>query len=83
MSTIAKRYKYFLYSREQYTLRKNIENARNKDYVPGKVMNKGRWRDFTEICESPSNSYSDATVVAEGYIETIKYQPERTDWRAR
>lgn len=83
MSTIAKRYKYFFFSREQYEMRKNVEAGRNKEYVPGKVMNRGRWRDYTEICESPSSVYSDAVLVAEGYIENIKYQPERTDWRMR
>lgn len=83
MSNIAKRYKYFLFSREQFQMRKQVENSRNRDYVPGRVMNKGKWRDFTEICESPTNRFSDSVIVAEGYIENMEYQRESTDWRPR
>lgn len=83
MSTIAKRYKYFLFSREQYEMRQKLEFNRNKEYIPGKVMINGRWKDYTEICESPYNRYADSVLVAEGYIETMKYQKEKIDWRPR
>lgn len=61
METIKKRYRYFLYSQSQYKLRSEAELSLGKQYIPGRVLTKGRWKDFTEISTTPSNNkFADA-----------------------
>ena len=44
----------------------------------------GVYRDFTEISTSPSNSrYADGKLVAEGYLDELKYIMNRSEWRTR
>lgn len=79
-----KRYRYFLFSQEQYLLRSRMEESLGKTYIPGKVLSKGRWRDFTEISLTPSNNkYADAKIVAEGNLEDLKYKMNTSEWRRR
>lgn len=77
-------YKYFLYSRQQFLLRTEVEAKLGKTYIPGKVMYKGRWRDFTEISDTPTNNkFSDAKVITEGDLDKIQYQNATFEWKRR
>lgn len=78
-----KRYRYFLYSKEQHDMRTEVDRKLNKNFMPGKVLNKGRWIPYTEISTSPKNSYADCKIVAEGYLEDMKYQKHSSDWRVQ
>lgn len=77
-------YKYFLFSQQQYQLRKEVELNLGKNYVPGKVLKSGRWKDYTEISDSPSNNkFADAKVIAEGYLDNMQYKMASSTWRTR
>ena len=75
-------YRYFLYSDSQYRMRREIEATINKKFIPGKVLYKGKWKNFTEISSSPDNGFSDCKVVAEGYLGDMQYQDFRSEWGA-
>lgn len=75
-----KTYKYFLYSREQYQQRLEIEKSIGRVFNPGKVLSSGSWKPFTDISSLPSNSFADSKIVAEGYIEDIKYTNHNSQW---
>lgn len=86
MATVGseKRYRYFLFSQSQYQLRQETEEKLGKTYIPGRVLSRGRWRDFTEISTTPSNNkFADAKIVAEGYLENMKYEMNKSEWRRR
>ena len=86
MATVGteKRYRYFLFSQSQYQLRTETEETLGKTYIPGKVLSKGRWRNFTEISSTPSNNkYADAKIVAEGYLVNMEYVMNKSEWRRR
>lgn len=77
-------YKYFLYSQAQYQMRKEIELKLGKVYIPGKVVSNGRWKEYTEISDSPSNNkFADAKVVAQGYLDKVQYTNNTFEWRTR
>lgn len=76
----AKKYRYFLYSKTQHNLRSEVDRTINKIFTPGKVFSKGKWVTFTEISTVPSNKYADTKIVAEGYIEDMKYQNHTSVW---
>lgn len=78
-----KRYRYFLYSKSQHNMRSEIDKKINKIFTPGKVLNKGRWVQFTEISTKPTNSFADSKIVAEGYLEDMKYQNHTSVWGAQ
>jgi hypothetical protein len=78
-----KNYRYFLYSKSQLNLRQEVDRKINKTFSPGKVFNKGRWVDYTEISTTPKNSYADTKIVAEGYLEDMKYQNPTSIWGVR
>ena len=78
-----KRYRYFLYSKSQHTMRTEVDKKINKVFSPGKVFSKGRWVQYTEISLKPTNSYADTKVVAEGYLEDMKYQNPSSVWGAQ
>ena len=67
-------YKYFLYSASQYKARVQIEKNMKKQYIPGKVLINGQWKDYTEISNTPGNNrFSDSIIVAEGELEKMNY----------
>lgn len=73
---MAKQYRYFLYSRTQHQERTKIEATIGYRYIPGKIIKNGRWREFTEISASPnSTKYPDSTIIAEGYMDDLRYEP--------
>lgn len=67
------RYVYFLYSDQQYADRLTIEKTRGKVYVPGKVLTKSGYKQYTEISENATNNYGDCSIVDKGYLSTFKY----------
>lgn len=77
-------YKYFLFSQQQYQLRKEVELKIGRIYIPGKVVANGRWKDYTEISDSPTNNkFADAKVIAEGYLDRMEYKQSTFQWRTR
>ena len=78
-----KKYRYFLYSKSQHTMRTEVDKKINKVFSPGKVFNRGRWVQYTEISQVPKNSYADTKIVAEGYLEDMKYQNPTSIWGAQ
>lgn len=80
----AKRFRYFLYSRTQYTDRTKIESTIGMQYIPGRVLKNGKWREFTELSQEPkSTKYPDATVVTSGYLEDMKFEMEKRTRRSK
>ena len=75
-----KKYRYFLYSKSQHAMRTEVDKKINKVFSPGKVFSKGRWVQYTEISLTPTNSYADTKVVAEGNLEDMKYQYPTSVW---
>ena len=78
-----KKYRYFLYSKSQHAMRTEVDKKINKVFSPGKVFSKGKWVPYTEISLSSKNSYADTKVVAEGYLEDMKYQNPTSVWGAQ
>lgn len=84
METVnTKKYRYFLYSKSQHKMREEVDKKLNKVFTPGKVLNRGKWQLFTEISLTPSNSFADSKIIAEGYLEDIKYQSHTSTWRVQ
>lgn len=79
----ARKYRYFLYSKAQHNLRTEIDKKIKKVFTPGKVLTKGRWVQYTEISTKPENLYADTRVVAQGYLEDMKYQMPTSIWGAQ
>lgn len=79
-TTKTKRYRYFLYSKTQHKTRIEVDKKINKVFTPGKVLTRGKWVQYTEISTKTSNSYPDTKVVAEGYLEDMKYQSHSSVW---
>ena len=65
--------KYFLYSAEQYKLRKDIEAKMGKKFMVGHVIVNGIKKPFTELSSKPTSRYSDVKIVAEGDPTTMRY----------
>lgn len=81
VQTKKKKYRYFLYSSSQYKERLDIERNIGRTYVPGVVYYKGRKYDYTEIVDDVSKArYPDSKVVAEGYLEDLKYEKSKHNW---
>lgn len=77
-----KQYRYFLYSAEQETLRKKIEDGVGKVFVPGEVLVNGKWKHFTQMSTSPDNvMFADSKIVAKGYIDEMQYTECTTRWK--
>lgn len=81
--TTTKKYRYFLYSKDQLKLRTEVDKKINKVFIPGKVLTKGHWQEYTEISLKPTNSFADSRIVAEGYLEDMKYQNHTSIWGAQ
>ena len=79
----AKKYRYFLYSISQHNMRTEVDRNINRVFIPGKVLTRGQWVTFTEISTKPTNSFADTKIIAEGYLEDMKYQNHSSVWGAR
>ena len=66
--------RYFMFSASQMKLKKEIAEKLGRELVLGTVIIKGEAKQFTEIVKNPNSMrYSDAQIVAQGDIRTIKY----------
>lgn len=78
------RFRYFLYSQSQHKMRTEVEAKLNKEYTPGKVLVNGKWKLYTELSTSPQNiKFADATIVASGNLEDMRYTRSVSKWRIR
>ena len=78
---MAERYRYFLFSISQLKMRTEAEKTLGKQYIPGKVLVKGVWKDYTEISTSSfNNKFADSKVVAEVDIDTMTYRKNTSTW---
>lgn len=68
-------YKYFIYSKEQYKARTEIEKKIGKTFTPGTVMVKGERKKYTEVNTTGKSKYSDAKIIAEGEEERMNFLP--------
>lgn len=77
-------YGYFLYSSAQHKMRNQIEERLGKKFIPGKVLVNGNWKQFTQISKTPDNKmYGDAKLVAQGYLDSMKYQNCSNKWKVQ
>lgn len=77
-------YKYFIYSKQQHDTRTEVDKTINKVFTPGKVLVRGVWTPYTTVTTDPKTvKFSDAKIVAEGYIDNIKYQEPTSIWGAQ
>ena len=58
--------KYFFYSYEQLTMRKQVELKMGKKFKVGHVVVNGVRKPFTEITSTPVSRFADAKLVASG-----------------
>lgn len=66
--------RYFLYSKQHYEFRRDIETKMGRVYKPGQVIVGGTKKPFTEISTTPtSKRFADATIVTSGEIDNIYY----------
>ena len=77
---------YCVFSREQYQLKKEIENKVNRIQQPKEVLVNGTFKPFTEMIkvadgENWSNKalYSDAIIVAIGDKDKLKIRKRQSD----
>lgn len=71
-------FRYWLYSSSQMEFQKRMEENMGKRYKVGTVIYQGKRRNYTELSTSPTSSqYSDAKIVAQGDMRTIKYTTPR------
>lgn len=66
-------YKYFLYSSQQQEFLTKVEKSMGKTFRVGTVFTKGTKKSFTELSSSPTSTYSDARIVAEGEETDFRY----------
>lgn len=66
-------YKYFLYSLTQLKFRRDTELKLGHKFKPGQVIVNGKKLPFTELSSTEKSRYSDATVVAYGDTDKMKY----------
>ena len=66
-------YKYFIYSASQMRDRTEIEKKSGRKFVPGTVVGGPNKVQDTELSNTKTSRYSDATIVAEGDITKMSY----------
>ena len=68
--------KYFVFSREQMNMKRNMAKKLSQEYKPGLVFIGNSYKEFTDIVDNPSLAkFSDSIIVTSGDINTIKYKP--------
>lgn len=73
-NTTTNNIRYFIFSRTQLNLQKEVARKLGKNFASNKVYSNGQALEFTEIIKDPNNSrYADAKVVASGDIKKMKY----------
>ncbi len=72
--------RYFMYSREQLRVKKELETKIGRTFIPGTVIVNGNKKQYTEMCTSPSNArFTDSAVVIAGDIRTITYTEPKVE----
>ena len=66
-------YRYFIYSSAQMAFQEKMETKQGKTYRVGTVIYRGKKRSFTELSRTGTSTYSDAQIVAQGDINSMKY----------
>lgn len=65
--------KYFFYSYDQLTMRKDVELKMGKKFKVGHVVVNGIRKPFTELTSSKTSRFPDAKLVASGDPSTMVY----------
>lgn len=67
-------YVYFIFSSEQYELKKKVEAKLGRRYNPGWVIQNGKRKLYTDIVtDLTSIKYTDYIIQAQGLLKEIKY----------
>lgn len=82
MALTDKKYKYFLYSDEQFKEKNEILGKVGKTFSPGVVVVNGKRRNFTQVSNGSSiPRFIDTIIVTEGYIEDMTYTMPKIERR--
>lgn len=65
---------YFIYSKEQLELRRNLAKKTGRTFIPGTVTVRGANQIYTEILDNLPSRFSDSVVVAIGNIGSFNYK---------
>ena len=66
--------RYFIYSKEEFKQRTEVEANLGKKFYAGSLVIKGKTKKFTQIVKNLDNIiYPDFKIIAEADIETAKY----------
>ena len=69
--------KYFFYSNEQLTLRRQVELRMGKKFKVGHVTVNGIKKPFTEMSSLPTSRYADAKLIISGDPDLLRYTEPR------
>jgi len=72
--------RYFMFSREQLRIKKELESKIGRTFTPGTVIVKGNRKQYTEMCIIPNNArFPDSRVVIVGDMRTIAYTEPKAE----
>lgn len=78
MALQSNEYVYFVFSKEQMDMKRELAKKRGKNLSLGQVIVNGVAKQYTDIVKDPNGSrYVDTVVVTKGYIKDIKYTKEK------
>jgi len=67
--------KYFIFSREQLNMKRNVAKKISQEYTPGSVFMGNKPKEFTDMIDDPKLAkFSDSIVIISGDPTTIKYK---------
>lgn len=74
MSNSNESVKYFLFSSQQMKMKMEVEAKIGRKYKPGTVLVKGRYKQFTDILDTPTSiRFPDSILVASGKLSEMTY----------
>lgn len=77
-------YRYFLYSPTQEKELSDVNSSMGKKFKPGEVFVQGKYKKYTQLSKNPTNPlYADATIVAKGYLDKMKYTEPQKVWKVQ
>lgn len=83
-NTINGEYRYFLYSPTQEKELSEVNNSMGKRYKPGEVFVQGKYKKYTQLSKTPTNSlYADTIIVAKGILSQMKYTEAQKIWKVQ
>lgn len=66
--------KYFIFSRQQLVMKRNMASKLNQVYRPGYVFVGNKQKEFTDIIDDPKRTkFSDSIIVTSGEQGSIRY----------